>query len=75
MKYLAMIAALAFAGSAYAVDCTECHEKINVEEHAEMEATIGTCNDCHDFGSMHEPDPEIHTPELSIKECADCHEL
>ncbi|ABV87085.1 cytochrome c3 family protein [Shewanella pealeana] len=74
MKYLTLVAALAFSASAMAVNCTDCHETINVEEHTEMEATIATCNDCHDMGSAHELDKEIHTPELTMKECADCHE-
>ncbi|MBR9728543.1 cytochrome c3 family protein [Shewanella intestini] len=74
MKYLAFIAALTFTGSVYAVDCVECHEKVNVEEHTEMDATMATCNDCHDMDSAHEIDKEVHTPELTIKECADCHE-
>ncbi len=73
MKYLAMIAALMFASSAFAVDCVDCHEAINVEEHAEMEANIETCNDCHSFTDAHELDADLHTPDLTITECADCH--
>ncbi|NKF50869.1 hypothetical protein G3R49_09885 [Shewanella sp. WXL01] len=74
MKYLALIAALAFTGSAYATDCVECHE-VNLEEHVEMEATLGTCNDCHGLADAHDVDMEMHSEELTITECADCHEL
>ena len=74
MKYLTIIAALAFAGSAMAVDCTDCHEKIDVTMHTEEAATIATCNDCHDFNDAHELDMDMHTPDLTIAECADCHE-
>lgn len=74
MKYLTMFAALAFAGSAMAVDCTDCHEKIDITMHTESEATMATCNDCHDMGSAHELDMELHTPDMTITECADCHE-
>ncbi|MPY26598.1 cytochrome c3 family protein [Shewanella sp. YLB-07] len=74
MKYLAIIAALAFTGFAMAVDCTDCHEKIDVTVHTEAEASIATCNDCHDFEGAHTLDMEMHTPDLTIAECADCHE-
>ncbi|MDO6619825.1 hypothetical protein AB4140_01385 [Shewanella sp. 10N.286.51.B2] len=73
MKYLAMIAALMFAGSAFAVDCVDCHNTINVEEHTEMEATIATCDDCHGFTDHHELDTDLHTSDLTITDCADCH--
>ena len=74
MKYLSLLAVLAFSTSAMAVNCTDCHETIDVEAHTEMEATIATCNDCHDMESAHELDTELHTVDLTIKECADCHE-
>lgn len=74
MKYITMIAALIFSASSLAMDCAECHENLDIQEHVEMEATMKTCNDCHDMGSAHELDPEIHAPDLTIKECADCHE-
>lgn len=74
MKRLTILAAILFAGSAAAVECTDCHAPINIDEHTEMEATIATCNDCHDFKDNHELDMDMHTPELTIKECADCHE-
>ncbi|QQX82040.1 hypothetical protein JK628_09630 [Shewanella sp. KX20019] len=74
MKYLSMFAVLAFSASAMAVDCTDCHETIDITAHTEMEATINTCNDCHDMASAHELDTEIHTVDLTIKECADCHD-
>ncbi|WP_282167305.1 hypothetical protein [Shewanella japonica] len=75
MKYLAMIATLVFASSAFAVDCVDCHDPINVEEHTEMEANIATCDDCHGFTDHHELDADIHTQDLKMAECADCHTL
>ncbi|GIU49436.1 cytochrome c3 family protein [Shewanella algidipiscicola] len=73
MKYLAIVAALLFAGSAAALDCTECHEKVDLTVHQEAEATLATCNDCHGMSDAHTVDMELHTPELTITECADCH--
>ncbi|ASJ95904.1 hypothetical protein [Shewanella marisflavi] len=74
MKKLATLAAgLLFAGAAAAVDCSDCHESIDITMHTESEATLATCNDCHALGDNHAPDAEIHMPELTIKECTDCH--
>ena len=74
MKYLSLLAAaLIFSGSAAAVDCTECHETIDQTVHAEAEATLGTCNDCHGFADAHEVDMELHEASLKMSECVDCH--
>ncbi|ACA88017.1 hypothetical protein [Shewanella woodyi] len=74
MKYLTLLAAaLVFAGSAAAVDCTDCHEPIDQATHVEAEATLGTCNDCHGFSDAHEMDMELHEATLTMAECADCH--
>ncbi|GIU18444.1 cytochrome c3 family protein [Shewanella colwelliana] len=76
MKYLATLAtALLFAGSAAAVDCTDCHETIDLTMHTESEATLATCADCHGINDAHTIDMEMHTPELTITECADCHAM
>ncbi|WP_028773833.1 cytochrome c3 family protein [Shewanella waksmanii] len=75
MKYLTMVAALVFAGSAVAVDCTDCHEKIDTTMHVESEATLANCADCHSIADAHEIDMDLHTQDLTITECADCHEM
>ncbi|RTR29736.1 hypothetical protein [Shewanella atlantica] len=73
MKYLTLLTALVFAGSAAATDCSDCHETIDLTVHLEAEATLATCNDCHDMGSAHEVDMELHEATLTMTECADCH--
>lgn len=74
MRYLATLTtALLFAGSAVAVDCTDCHEAIDLTMHKESEATLTTCVDCHAISDAHTIDMEMHAPELTIAECADCH--
>jgi NAD-dependent SIR2 family protein deacetylase len=75
MKYSILFAALFFAGSAAAVDCVECHESIDVAMHTENEATLAVCADCHAIGDAHEIDMEMHSPELTMKECTDCHQM
>jgi hypothetical protein len=73
MKYIALVSLLIFAASVAAVDCTDCHEKVDLAVHQEAAATLATCNDCHGMADAHTLDMEIHTPELTISECADCH--
>ncbi|MCE9680578.1 hypothetical protein LZP69_15595 [Shewanella sp. AS1] len=72
-KYVVLLSSMLFAASVAAVDCVDCHEKVDIEMHKDSGATLATCNDCHGFGDQHTPDPEIHSPELTLPECADCH--
>ncbi len=71
-KYVVLLSSLLFAASVAAVDCTDCHEPMDDATHEG--ATLATCDDCHAMGEHHtDLDKDVHTPELTATECADCH--
>ncbi len=72
-KTLMACLVMAFSFGASAVDCVDCHAPIPVADHVEMEANLSNCNDCHGFADAHELDVELHTPDLTIEDCASCH--